>query len=99
MSKHTPAPWRVRGFQVVNVVPNFNGPGVLEYVISPKSDFDPKTAKANAHLMAAAPEMLEALDVALNVITRLMETNAEKIMWNEVIQIKEAIYKARGGSR
>jgi len=49
------------------------------------------TAKANARLIAAAPEMLEALRVALDT---LLECEAE----DTVYTVRKAIAKATGGA-
>jgi len=52
-------------------------------------------AKANAHLIAAAPEMLEALELAANI---LMNAGQKPLKGNNFYIIDQVIKKARGES-
>lgn len=60
MSKHTPGPWLLRDDEFVSV------PGCV-ICVAPEEDLERSRAAwpANARLIAAAPEMLEALKAAL----------------------------------
>lgn len=63
MNKHTPGPWEAIGNLVRSPMAKENGSGVMlaecadRWFLKVNSD----EAKANARLMAAAPELLEAL--------------------------------------
>ena len=55
MSKHTPGPWKVSGNSIL-------APWGEEIAFMAEVDGDVKSEQsANAHLIAAAPEMLESL--------------------------------------
>lgn len=63
MSKHTPGPWRV----VASVTVRAGGKNVCAHVNAASSERlnmadEYEVAKANARLIAAAPELLEALE-------------------------------------
>jgi hypothetical protein len=67
---HTPGPWKVieqidyRGKIGVNVVDNTNG---IAYIYNPEEDqVLREKQRANAHLIAAAPELLAALEICWN---------------------------------
>lgn len=57
MSKHTPGPWTVGGARTLKV---WGGPSPRDVICEPWH-VAVGSRKANAHLIAAAPEMLEAL--------------------------------------
>lgn len=57
MSKHTPGPWTVVGARTLKV---WGGPSPRDVICEPWH-VAVGSRKANAHLIAAAPEMLEAL--------------------------------------
>jgi hypothetical protein len=86
--KHTPGPWEVSGSK--------------QFVYSSRgtvADCAPK----NAHLIAAAPEMLEALD---DMVTEMYEqglldalderSRAFKVLKQRLANAEKAIAKARG---
>lgn len=79
--KHTKGPWKI-SYSVAN--------GALTTYAVNKKSVDHDQAKANANLIAAAPEMLEALYSALDLI--------ENELVNGVVtdKIEAAIKKARG---
>ena len=67
--KHTPGPWSVYGApdeliihdedrEVIGIIPRFKGASLKQQ----------EKSEANAQLIAAAPEMLEALQFALSVM-------------------------------
>lgn len=72
MSKHTPGPWYVmdKGFQRRYPVPTVYAPGdELRYIAFCQdlpSFGEPTNNLANARLIAAAPELLEALKYAVD---------------------------------
>jgi hypothetical protein len=82
--KHTPGPWTTGG----GIVRGANSASIC---CAPCWDVDDKTAKANAHLIAAAPEMLEALKLAPPFLSRRSEYSRDVLR-----TIKAAIAKAEG---
>lgn len=92
--KHTKGPWKVTN--------SHNGPASIAHaedsytVICRLDAKDPQIIlnnKANAHLIAAAPEMLEALELAANI---LMNAGQKPLKGNNFYIIAQAIKKARG---
>lgn len=79
--KGTPGPWRVsekRG-DLIDIRHNSNGIGAislnLAHVVARQSWL--KEAEANAKLIAAAPELLEALQFIINDCSRMIPKCAE----------------------
>jgi hypothetical protein len=62
-TQHTPGPWELRGPRLVT---DKNGVIIAENISSNEG-----TSEANAHLIAAAPELLEALKLGLLLIERI----------------------------
>ena len=80
--KGTPGPWRVsekRG-DLIDIRHNSNGIGAislnLAHVVARQSWL--KEAEANAKLIAAAPELLEALQFIINDCSRMIPKCAEE---------------------
>lgn len=102
--KGTPGPWRVsekRG-DFIDIRHNNNEPGAmslnLAHIVSRLSWL--KEAEANAHLIAAAPELLEALQEILDVYGDTGAANFWSI--NESvsgIKARTAINKALGETK
>lgn len=55
---------------------------------------DPYQAKANAQLIAAAPELLAALESSLDAMNRLDQTELGYLVMDEVKKARAAIAKA-----
>lgn len=91
--KHTPGPWVVEGLVESNGVGAFR-------IVSPDNThavadvYEIEGREANARLIAAAPEMLEALINARS----LLETVGGFEASNECIQLSAIIEKATGGA-
>lgn len=100
---HTPAPWEIESAE-------FSKKG--GYTISPPVAASDAWAangeeliavthgtqcEANASLIAAAPELLEALEVANRLLDKIEASNC-KLYQEDLKLIKEAINKARGES-
>ena len=80
MNKHTPAPWHVaNGVQIRSERDQIAKVWMMRH----------GEGKANAHLIAAAPDLLEALEVAADALEM-----AE--FFEKAAQARAAISKARG---
>lgn len=112
---HTPGPWRI--FEMNTIVTDKGGYSIAEVTMV---DFDPLWKKwngsdpytvdnweANAHLIAAAPELLEACEVLANLDLTptlegknddypLYELNNSLITVGDVRKARAVIHKARG---
>ena len=99
-TKHTPGPWRVAGrrthgpstgardiTQTVITVPHSNGPWEAIGVRS-------QNEEADAHLIAAAPDMLEALEALYAASTDVRTTTVDLGSAEEAA--RAAIAKAKG---
>ena len=103
MSKHTPGPWAVRehwsddgAFEVYPTrggAPSYGQWSALAEVPEYGKEDSPE-AEANAHLIAAAPDLLEALQEIVNA--------ADGDGWNQLDaglkKARAAIAKATGGA-
>ena len=78
---HTPGPWSVSGWSILE---DTNGTLICE--VLPWNEEGSAEDHANAHLIAAAPELLEALEYAIKQVPELAS----------VPGIEVAIRKARG---
>ena len=97
---HTPGPWSLttanadtyKGLDCGVKGPEIDG--ALDFTICDMCDdgYDNETQKANAHLIAAAPDLLEALEVVRNSI----ETTGQFMGSLMHSQIISAIKKAKG---
>ena len=96
MSKHTPGPWRVRNCQtavLVDVVRN--GDAMLIALVADndsRGDTDTERKMNNAHLIAAAPQMLEALEFSCDVC----KVTVDFCESCDVCKIGKAIKAAKG---
>lgn len=86
MSKHTPGKWEVRDL-IVGV--DLNQP--LKSLTICKIYGNDKETQANAHLIASAPELLEACKSALS---SLLDADWKD---NSLDLLRQAITKAEGG--
>lgn len=105
MSEYTPGPWKVlnntRGYPYQIYAPNSSGgPGGIKSITRgaaitlPSSD----EGKANARLIAAAPQMLEALKLAREYVAATEGTLLSKpnIVTPDLEKIDAAIKAAEG---
>ena len=96
--KHTPGPWELTTanadtYKSLNY--GVKGPeinGSLDFTICDMCDdgYDDETQKANAHLIAAAPDLLEALE---NIVA--LSEGSDRLDWPEYIEAQKAIKKAK----
>lgn len=95
-NKHTPGPWKVEKYPYDKIFicrkRGFKNSVIAEI----GNNFENENNKANAALIAAAPEMLEAL---MKIYTKLCSEQFQYLQndfENELINIEKAIQKARG---
>ena len=97
-ASHTPGPWEVAGSVIV--LPNFPHDDIcevfneLDHTVTIPMD----QARANAHLIAAAPEMLEALEECVLGFERCMKAGhcGQEFIDIKLAPAKAAIRKAKG---
>ena len=85
---HTPGPWRANECNVMD------RRGVI--IAIARSDGDMLPVAVNARLMAAAPDLLEALTRLLNVPEKLTETEHFDYMANAERIARNVLAKAEG---
>lgn len=95
--KHTQGPWNITKGA------NVEGDRFYGYIRETKTGYfvaelyrtsSDEEAEANGHLIAAAPELLEACRLALNIIEQCIDYESMPI--NNRINISNAIKKAEG---
>lgn len=97
MSKHTPGPWDY-GWEIQpNGCPTVGHKGLMVCMVahSAKDPEQKETALANANLIAAAPDLLEALEYALSMWGDYLPPGNSNAM-KAIKQSRAAIAKARG---
>ena len=91
-TKHTPGPWMVeKGTLDVIAKKHYDG---MEINIRDIETNDRETIQANAALIAAAPDMLEALELVLRQLPTELTLDGE-ILRDD---LKQLVAKARGES-
>jgi hypothetical protein len=106
MSAHTPGPWTVETVTTSCGVCHKVGPWPHEWRGGKMmhaciyDDYPPRPEgtdimRANARLIAAAPEMLEALRV-MTALTRLRFGNSDADVYGQIQKAEAAISKAEG---
>ena len=85
-TEHTPGPWTVTF--------GIDGAVIHNEVTIAKVNIDAIAWKTNARLMAAAPELLKALEGALVAVRYLDDHEGAEELMNQVCK---AIIKAKGG--
>lgn len=101
MSAHTPGPWSFRGSLGPHSNPGLKGPHIVENAtgiqICILNGWRTEVSEANARILAAAPELYEALEAMLAEFNEQMSG----IVHDELAAISKAraaLAKARGGS-
>jgi hypothetical protein len=64
MSKHTPGPWELEGLNIIKRLPKYTI-NITSLYVRFSATTDQEARLANANLIAAAPELLEACHSAL----------------------------------
>ena len=92
--QHTPGPWSLIGSKGTAI---WAGDEIIAQVNGARAFH--KIARANAQLMAAAPEMLDALEKARVIIDNLSEiVHKEKASGSTIKRIDAVIAKAKKGA-
>ncbi len=97
MSKHTPGPWKYSTEPQPNGCPIIGAQGLMIAMLAHtvKQADQRETALANARLIAAAPELLEALRVAALALAHATET-VPVVYDDDYNRVSAAIAKAVG---
>ena len=93
MSKHTPGPWRVVDSWNDHMVEGQNGEEII-WQDGPHNT--PTINEANARLIAAAPDLLEALEDLILLAQAVMHENGGYMVDDELSDARAAIAKAKG---
>jgi len=91
MMEHTPGPWKETGLSIVEDKPVY-------YLIAEVNRIDSGATRANAHLIAAAPDLLAACEALMKWIgpppaDRLSYDSKREDAWR---MATNAIHRARG---
>jgi hypothetical protein len=89
MNTHTPGPWHTQGCTI------YAGKNRVAQTWDTCDDLPTPTMEADADLIAAAPEMLAALQAALVAVRYLDEHEGAGCLLD---QVRAAIAKATGGA-
>lgn len=94
---HTPGPWTVNPIRPVQVATDADTPQLVATAVA---DGDPYTAIADARLIAAAPELLEALHQLIVVIglTAIKYKSDLDTVQEAVDEARAVIAKATGSA-
>lgn len=96
MTEHTRGPWRIGNARHMVFGPKREDGG-LAVTIATVGRAE-GAARANARLIAAAPELLEALEACDDLFTRYLMIGKGQPEANKVTElVREAIAKAKGG--
>jgi hypothetical protein len=76
VSKHTEGPWRLDGFK--NLVQSISNEGISIRCCVSIPNYKHPEAEANAQLIAAAPELLEALELAESILSKIPYSHIAK---------------------
>lgn len=103
MSKHTPGPWRLHESDGVWVSPPDGTENVICDIVGRLTDIKNGQTQitdedlANAHLIAAAPELLRCVQGALLVVTKTSDGAYKlRVTPEELRAMRAAIAKAEG---
>lgn len=96
MSKHTPGPWEVRKNEPWVIAKAYGNMKSVVHLNLPIEQSEEQ--RANARLIAAAPDLLEALELMLD---RFRDTEGSHGQWEEEAteNARAAIAKATGGEQ
>ena len=106
MSQHTPGPWSITNDGAWFLVMAGGVAGQIVANVNPESCPDSRSApafrqmpgQANAHLIAAAPELLEASKVARHALSELIATGDRRVFEAALSALDAVIARAEGRS-
>ncbi len=90
MSKHTPGPWLAVKYSKKRFGIGRQGDSAFAFLQGIDVDADHPAMRANAALMAAAPELLEALEQAIAFM------DGERTPINALVHARSILAKAKG---
>ena len=93
-SKHTRGPWHAGGY-MDQIVFNDKGFAVASCTVYHGKELA-GTSAANARLIAAAPDLLAALEAALGALDECDRFKPGLVDINVIVDVREAIAKAKG---
>jgi len=99
MSKHTPRPWKVYPDGTRTFVVSFSGRVIAVGLYDENTDTPMEEVEANAQLIMAAPELLDAAEAAVEIIRDSYGQNEVDIPCDcqAVNVLERAIKQARDG--
>jgi hypothetical protein len=101
-AQHAPGPWASipRGTPVGEIATVYNTPERWVSIYAPAwvNIGDEQVAMANATLIAAAPDLLEALVICESNISSLLASNHPKVFGEWLDSVRAAIAKATGAA-
>lgn len=98
-SKHTPGPWKTAEFGIENherITITSGQKTICNTGDESRLLISLEEARANAHLIAAAPEMLEAAEALLERLNHLSSNAAKHVFHKQFDDLANVIAKARG---
>ena len=98
MTAHTPGPWRTNGADVVSNNGSPVSKVILNYNRTIAFDTERAEAEANASLIAAAPDLLEALKDMTHGLPELLENIGYTDEEGMIEKARAAIKKANGAT-
>lgn len=99
-AQHTPGPWsfRITGWKTnPAAIYSSRRPGAVACIPS-RTSVPLDEQSANASLIAAAPDMLAALEFVLPCLTDINANHPQALSDDELAQIKRTIAKAKGAN-
>lgn len=106
MNPHTPGPWKILGDAPENLKSRYmigslcekHGPGMANYVchIKQERELNDGRQTQNAHLIAAAPDLLAALESCFSHLNQLAFIHNDKMSVDALKKAQQAISKAKG---
>lgn len=101
-TEHTPGPWYrgargTKDIQIITVDPKTEEPGAVVAYVNRVAWCNEEIARANAKLIAAAPDLLDALKTFLAFYNDLSKSNPGflgKLCLQDYAQFNEALLKA-----
>ena len=106
-TQHTPGPWLVETRKHVYAIKDTKGQDLTYQDTEPQTDGGSVTSRgrsenetlANAHLIAAAPELLSALETCVSELNQIAFIQKDKLAAEAIQKAHAAIAKAKGSEK